>query len=452
MNILNQFKKSSKIALIQNNKHISFNDLLDKGLCFGGYLSQSGISKGDAVLIFIPLSIQLYQAMIGAWTIGAVPIFVDFSRGVQFVNESVDRLNPKGVIYDRITRLAGIKYPSLKKIKALNIWAKGKSTPIIKLNPEHPAILTFTSGTTGIPKTVIRSHGFLIAQYKLLTKYLDFSQNHIDFATLAVFTLANLASGLTTVLPNKHYNTKVAPKVLAKLIEKEQVTRLICSPKLITDLIIHNSLKTVTTVYLGGAPVYPSVISQIPKHITVHIVYGSTEAEPIAHLNTTEIKEEELEKIKKGYGLLVGHIVSEITCKIGVNNEIFVKGKTVLAKSGAGSWHPTGDTGFFDEQNRLWLTGKVTQTIRDDYGILHPFAVECVLDSYFGIRGAVLKLDGKRVVVISQRGPNEKQILAVLSSFYIERVIIIPHLPMDKRHGAKIDIQRVKQLIENIEI
>jgi len=447
MNILNHLTKSNKIALIQGKKKISFTDLLEQGLRFGTYLTHQGIKKDDAVLIFIPLSITLYKTMIGAWAIGAVPIFVDFSRGVHFVNDTVLRLKPKAVICDHITALARLKYPSLKKIKMLKIHARGVQAPILNLDDAHPALLTFTSGTTGTPKTVVRSHGFLMAQYEVLKEHLDFSSHHTDLGTLAVFTLANLASLMTTVLPTKRYQAKVIPKKLARSIEKESVSRLIGSPKLISDLLQYSKLKTVEVVYLGGAPVYPSVIKKIPEHIDLHLVYGSTEAEPIAHLKWSQIDEVALEKIRSGYGLPVGRVVPEVECMIGEDHEILVRGVTVLAKDGPGTWHKTGDTGFFDETGSLWLTGKVSQTINDKYGILHPFAIECVLDSHFGIRGAVLKEQQHRIVVIGECGLEEAQILAVLEGFHVDRVMKIEALPMDKRHGAKIDYERVKEMI-----
>ena len=447
MNILDRLEKSNKIALIQGKKKISFANLLDEGLRFGGYMTSQDIKKGDYVLIFVPLSTCLYKAMIGAWAIGAIPIFVDFSRGVDFVNDTVLRLKPKAVICDHITGLVRLKYPALKKVKTLKVHAKGSESAILSLDDEHPAILTFTSGTTGFPKTVVRSHGFLIAQYEVLQEHLDFSSHHTDLGTLAVFTLANLASNMTTVLPNKRYKAKVIPEELAKSIEKEGVSRLIGSPKLISDLLQYSKLETVEVIYLGGAPVYPRVVEKIPKHIDLHIVYGSTEAEPIAHLKWSQIGELELKKIKTGYGLPVGRVVPEVECMIGEDCEIFVRGATVLAKEGPDTWHPTGDTGFFDEAGSLWLTGKVNQTIKDKHGMLHPVAVECVLDSHFGVRGAVLSVDDCRIVVVEESGPEEERILEVLKSFHINQVIKVEALPMDKRHGAKIDYNKVKEMI-----
>jgi len=447
--MLDRLEKSSKIALIQGKKKISFANLLEQGLRFGSDMKEQGINKGDYVLIFIPLSISLYQTFIGAWAIGATPIFIDFSRGVDFVNDAVLRLKPKAMICDHVTGLVRLKYPALRKVKILKVSAKGDERVHLDLDDEHPAVLTFTSGTTGTPKVVIRSHGFIMGQYEVLSKHADFSSHHKDLGTLAIFTVANLLSNITTVLPNKRYKAKIVPKELAKSIEKEGISRLLGSPKLIADLLQYSQLPMVKVIYLGGAPVYPSVAEKVPKHIDLHIAYGSTEAEPIAHIKWSEVGESVLKKIKLGHGLPVGRVIPEIECMIGEESEILVRGATVLAKDGVGAWHPTGDTGFFDEDGLLWLTGRVSQTIKDQHGILHPFAVECVLDSHFGIRGAVLRMDNRRIVVIAKNGPKEQEILDVLAPFHVERVIEVEFLPMDKRHGAKIEYLKVKEMVLN---
>jgi len=451
MNILKLLKNSEKIALMQNNKSVTYDELLDRGLCFGGLLRSNGIKKGDNVLVFMPLSISLYTSMMGAWSIGAVPIFIDFSRGSQFVNDSIDRLKPDIIICDNVTSLVRLKYANMKKIKMLKSnTISTYRVDIEKLDKNHPAILTFTSGTTGQPKVAVRTHGFLINQYYVLKEHLDFDENHIDFGTLPVFTLANMASGMTTILPNKTYKGTKLPNYLAK------ITRAICSPAIFQRMMEKSELPNLKQVYLGGAPVYPSLLESIRKDIDTYVVYGSTEAEPIASVKWTDVTADDKTKIVSGAGLLAGEIVPNIELKITNENEIIVSGDTVLngyldgfgddenkIKDGDKIWHRTGDSGYIDEQGRLWLTGRVSQTIHDSVGTLSPFAVECVLDAHFGIRGAVLIHNGKRTVVID----NDVNAAEALKPFGIEQIIKVKKLPMDKRHNAKIDYTELRKML-----
>ena len=461
MNILEMLKSSDKTALIQGKKRVSYSQLLDNGLCFGSRLRQEGIRMGDHVLVFVPLSIELYTAMIGAWSIGAVPIFIDFSRGSKFVNDSMERLRPDIIVCDRVTGLVRRLYSKMRKIKMLNINnISGEATPIERLEHEHPAILTLTSGTTGVPKIAVRTHGFLINQYNTLTKHMDFDESHIDLGTLPVFTLASLAANMTTLLPDKSYKSKInAPKLAAKM-EKEGVSRAICSPALMANLLKHGHLPHLKGAYLGGGPVYPGILEKVPGDVDLHIVYGSTEAEPISGIRWADVSAEDRQKITDGGGLLVGHIVSEVECKIGENNEILVSGETVLKGylGGIGDdenkirdenkiWHKTGDAGYIDEHGRLWLLGRVSQTIHDPKGTLYPFCIECILDARHGIRGAILALNGERIVVIEKGTADFEDVLRELKPHHITQVIWVKKIPMDKRHGAKIDYDRLEKEI-----
>ncbi|MCL2059488.1 MAG: AMP-binding protein [Oscillospiraceae bacterium] len=165
-----------------------------------------------------------------------------------------------------------------------------------------------------------------------------------------------------------------------------------------------------------------------------------------------------------GAGLPVGEVVPEVDCTLGDDNEIQVSGETVLKGylDGIGDdenkiregdesetvWHRTGDAGYFDVYGRLWLLGRVNQAINDDRGTLHPFCVECVLDAQFGIRGAILAIDGERVVVIAKGSANPDDVLQALKHQHIDRVATVKKIPMDKRHDAKIDYPKLLELLK----
>jgi acyl-coenzyme A synthetase/AMP-(fatty) acid ligase len=64
------------------------------------------------------------------------------------------------------------------------------------------ALISFTSGTSGAPKAIPRSHGFLAAQHRAIAPMLDSSAAEVDLVAFPVFVLINIASGRTSVLPN----------------------------------------------------------------------------------------------------------------------------------------------------------------------------------------------------------------------------------------------------------
>ncbi|MDR1321213.1 MAG: AMP-binding protein [Gracilibacteraceae bacterium] len=462
MNIVQALPSSERIALIQGGLRLSYARLLDEARRFGGCLRRSGLDEGSHVLIFVPLSVDLYIALLGAWSIGAVPIFIDFSRGARFVADSVARLRPDAVVCDAVTGLWRHVYAQLRPILAVPVRGRGAAALPVSLGDAHPAILSFTSGSTGIPKIAARSHGFLMEQYRALSAHLDFDPSHVDLGTLPVFTLASLAAGLTTLLPRRRYRGGVDAARLARRMRREEVSRVICSPALFAALLNHGDLPSLRAVYLGGGPVYPSLLQAIRPDIDLRVVYGSTEAEPIAAIRWRDVSPEDKARIGAGAGLPVGAVVPGVSCRVGEDQEIQVSGATVLSGylHGIGDaenklredghvWHRTGDAGYFDDQGRLWLLGRVNQAVDRAGGKLYPFCAECVLDARFGIRGALAAYQGQCVVVVESGSVDESAALTALAALGVERVISVRKLPMDKRHGAKIDYPRLQKLLRS---
>ena len=461
MNILELLKPSDKLALIQGKQRVSYAELLDHGLRFGNHLRGEGARAGSHILVFMPLSIDLYTAMIGAWSIGASAIFIDFSRGPGFVSDSIERLKPDMIVCDGITGVLRHMYGKMRPIKTVGVKKRGAPGDIEKVDAGHPAILTFTSGSTGAPKVAVRTHAFLIHQYQVLRSHMDFSESHIDLGTLPVFTLASLAANMTTVLPEKSYRSRIDAAKLAGQMGREGVTRAICSPALMAELLQHSALPDLRIAYLGGGPVYPGVLKRMRGDVDLHVVYGSTEAEPIASIRWADATDEDRQKIAGGGGLLVGQVVPEVACRIGGDGEIQVSGETVLkgyldgigdsenkVRDGDSVWHRTGDAGYIDDQGRLWLLGRVSQAVHDAHGALYPFCVECILDAHFSIRGAVILQDGERVAVIEKDSVSPDEALKALAPQSISRVVVVKKIPMDKRHGAKVDYERLRAMVE----
>src|SRR5208282_3898869 len=113
------------------------------------------------------------------------------------------------------------------------------SREIVPLAAEAPALVTFTSGSTGQPKAAMRTHGFLLAQHRALETSLALRPGQLDLTTLPIFVLANLASGVTSVLPNadlRSPGTIIAGPVLAQ-IRRHKIETTASSPAFLSRLL-----------------------------------------------------------------------------------------------------------------------------------------------------------------------------------------------------------------------
>lgn len=467
-------------------------------------LRAEGLQSSDVVLVLHPISLELYVFLLGALHAGLTVGFVDPSADPAVLESAVERLRPSGFFGSRSAQAWALAHRPMRRIPRrwcprafpwTRIFPLGRS-PIEDAAPvgaDHPALVTFTSGSTGQPKGASRGHGFLLAQHAALARSLDLREGEIDLVTLPVFTLANLASGVASLLPGTDLSrpAHVNARLLARQSRAHGVTRCTASPAVFRAFLGARCLPAFRAIFTGGAPVFPSLLDQLAGELpgaSVHAVYGSTEAEPIAELAWREISPAVRGRIRDGGGLPAGHPVPEIEVVIlspgdprpdggwtdsafasrslpaNEAGEIVVTGPHVLAgyldgigdaenkiHAGGKVWHRTGDAGRLDTEGNLWLLGRTSAAVaRSGNAPLYPFEVEAALDGIPGLgRTALVGLDGEAVLVLEGRAPHPPEpARAILAGLGVRRVIALPTLPVDRRHQAKIDYPALRRLLE----
>lgn len=494
-------------AIIDKNKQIiTFAELERLSSSAATLMRQTGIKFGDAVLVFQPMSIELYIALIGLFRIGAIATFLDPAAGRSHIERCCQLYPPQALIANSKAHLLRFISSPLQQIPikfyigfpipgatSLNPRKINQPDPeIAGCSPETPALLTFTSGSTGQPKAAIRTHGFLLAQHQALAKSLQLKAGEIDLTTLPIFLLANLASGVTSIIPNADLKRPgfINPVPIIHQIQTYQPNRTAASPAFLERLAEycqkhHLKLTQFEKIFSGGAPVFPHLIqklNQIAPQAKMITVYGSTEAEPIAHfenqpnLNSTPkmglcvgqpVAEIQLKILKNQWGkpleFASAESFSEECLPLGEVGEIVVKGNHVLSGylNGLGDaetkfnvagdrWHRTGDAGYLDAQGNLWLVGRCNACTTDQYGILYPFAIESIANQFpFVRRAAAISEPGKRTLWIEPEPhtPIDLESLKnTLAWAKIESIQVCPKIPVDRRHNAKIDYSALSKL------
>jgi acyl-CoA synthetase (AMP-forming)/AMP-acid ligase II len=116
-------------------------------------------------------------------------------------------------------------------------------------------------------------------------------------------------------------------------------------------------------------------------------------------------------------------------------------------------WHRTGDAGYFDNQDRLWLLGRCAVRIEDERGVLYPFAVEAVVQQQHQVKHcAFLSHRGKRVLAVELEGAVPPAVLRrwpeQLAWAHVDVIRVLRHMPVDQRHNAKIDYGALRSLLD----
>jgi acyl-coenzyme A synthetase/AMP-(fatty) acid ligase len=424
----------------------------------------SGIKPGDIVLIARGVSIELYETLLAIFRLGAVAMFPEPAAGLKGLRVAVDAVRPKAVVTTGIGHVLRLLFPELRRLKPLpdpNGKEPGRDI-LAHLPGDAPALITFTSGSTGRPKGIVRSADFLVLQHTLLEKLRRTKPGDVDLISLPVFILSNLAAGATSVIPAGRLTqpAKLSGAVMRRQVMDHRVNRIVAPPAVVARIAEGaEPMPQLETVFTGGGPVFPNLlhaIARIAPNAAIHAVYGSTEAEPIAHLELKEIAAADWEAMASGAGLLAGAPIPEIEVDIR-DHEVFVAGdhvnqgyldpaddKSTKSISGGKLWHRTGDAARMDEQGRLWLLGRREAVS----GGLFPFAVETGALSWPGVRqAALLAGNGRARLALSGDGLDQAALQARAATLGAIDVVILREVPMDKRHNSKADYARLGKLL-----
>ena len=486
---------------------------LDRAGARGAALLQAlGARPGDAVVVLHPMSLELYAALIAVFRLGMVAVVPEPSASRAQVAAALSPLPIAGFIGSRKAHLLRLRHPVFRRARwtvsldgwlpFTTRWQAGDARPALDtlapVDADTPALVTFTSGSTSVPKVAVRSHGFLLAQHDVLEHSLHLAPRQVDLSTLPIFVLANLASGVTSVLPDADLRAPGqidAGPVLAQA-RTHGVTRTAASPGLLARL-ADECARTSTTIplasiHVGGAPVFPPLLDRLAAMAPgadVVSVYGSTEAEPIAEIARTAIDDTDRQRMRDGAGLLTGVPVPEVSLRIlagpwrpqpigaidattfagrcassSAPGEIVVTGGHVLRGylGGRGDdetkfrvdgrvWHRTGDAGYLDARGRLWLLGRCGARVEDALGVVYPFSVECAAMHVSGVaRAAFTAVDGRRVLVVEPAAGTSLDLAAVAATArwaHLHAVREYPRIPVDRRHNAKIDYTALPGLL-----
>ena len=291
----------------------SFRTLNQKANKVSNYLKCFGIKKGDRVGILLPQSLECIVSHIAVFKLGgiSVPLFLLF--GPDALEYRISDANIKVLITD---------YSGAKKIReinrdvqngltiftiegsnqkleslSINLSDLKQSTDFIyeKTKPDEPALLLYTSGTTGPPKGVLHAHRVLLGHLPAFDFFLDLFSSYKNEINNLLWTPADWAwiGGLVNILfSSLHHGVPVLayrfekfnPAKAIQLMSNFKVTGSFLPPTALKMLRTDFPKGTSKKLYLrsvasGGEPLGTELLDWGKKTLGVNIneIYGQTE-------------------------------------------------------------------------------------------------------------------------------------------------------------------------------
>ena len=365
---LNQVEARPDAAAIITpaGRRVSFSELAKASAARAHAYGCSGIHAGDVVLIARGVSVELYETLLAIFRLGAVAMFPEPAAGLKGLRLAVQAVKPKAMATTAMGGVLRFAFPETRSLKVLPDPI-GKEPPrdiLVSQAGSSPALVTFTSGSTGRPKGIVRSSDFLMLQHTLLENLRRTSPDDVDLISLPVFILSNLAAGAASVIPAGKLTRpgKLSGARLRKQIAEHGVNRIVAPPAVVARIVAEvEPMPQLAAVFTGGGPVFPNLLhatARAAPKAAIHAVYGSTEAEPIAHLELKEIGGADWTAMAEGRGLLAGKPIPEIEVEIR-DHEVFVAGSHV----NEGYLDPADDASTKSRrEGRLWSLESPTFT------------------------------------------------------------------------------------------
>ncbi|SDH48770.1 AMP-binding protein [Roseospirillum parvum] len=470
MNLTDAFLRAAqrhpkRPALIDGaGQRTSYGALASLTAGLAGTFAGQGIEAGDRVLVALKPGAELYAGLAALWHLGAVAVFPEPAMGLAGLRHAALTTQPKALLADPWLRVLALAFPETRAIPLGLSPApeRQRREPPPATDAKRPAVISFTSDSSGPPRAMARSHALLMAQHRALTPLLAGNGQEVDVVAFPAFVLPCLGHGHTAVLPGwplKHPH-RADPTALRQQAQMVGATRLLLPPAVTARLAGQPLPDSVRRVLSCGAPLYPDIARRFlagAPGVGLTVVYGSPEADPIAHLALETLAEDAWTRAAGGGGLPVGRPVPDIRLRL-IDGEITVCGNHVnpgyldptrdaetKLRQGNTIWHRTGDMGRIDPLGRLWLLGRKDDS-RDG---LAPLAVEAAARLWPGVTNAALLADPDQRPKLALSGDahhlktwhSNAQRLGDLEVHHL------PTIPMDKHHPPKPDLPTLRKLL-----
>lgn len=430
----------------------------------GRKLLDKGIKKGDRVLIYLNNSPEYLFSLFALWRIGAIAIPTNRIYTANELQYMIEDSEAKIIITDK--EAEDLLEIDSFIIENLEDYKNSEILPPAHTDWDDLCQLQYTSGTTGKPKGSMLTHGNYHAAIHNECDVLCLQQSDIFLGIYPMahvglsWAIASLRSGALYIMMEE-YNIED----YLKLCRDEKVTVLTGMPPVIhslTNIDARQDLKTVREIISGGGPLHKKIWKKFYQtyHIPIINAYGLSETIVIG--TGTVIRPEDYLTADRYES--VGHpvcfsevkIVDELDSAKEMdkyeNGEIALRGPAV-AKGYWGNekatkeafledgWFLTGDVGYLDEDNRLFITDRKKDMIVMSGWKIYPTEVEEELIKYKDVEEiAIFSIDDEHrgeipvAAVVWKNRPNEEGLLKyakeTLSRYKIPRkVITVDELP-----------------------
>ncbi|WP_026678937.1 class I adenylate-forming enzyme family protein [Fictibacillus gelatini] len=479
-------------GLVGGKERLTFKEYNERVNQLAHYLLEKGVQKGDRVAILCKNNWPFPVIMMAAIKIGAIAAPLNRQMTAYEMEGVIETCQPKVLFYDEEYKESLSLVEEKQMIPSIILSGSGmdvvpslssllenqpETEPDCTVQSEDPALLLFTSGTTGNSKGCVITHGNLYAWFSEIG---NLRKVEPGMRFLGVHPFYHMSSCLN-ILNSIYYGMTMVclsntdPKAIWEMIENEKINMMMGFPSTYTYMLeeLKQSERNVESFKMaqsGGTKVPESLIKEYAKYgIALSQGYGSTEGwavsawrpdmgydkansvgKPIQNVDVKIVDPDSHEELKTGE-------VGEIVVKSPYMFKGYWRDPEATREVFKDGWLYMGDAGKFDEDGFLYImdrykdvivyggdniySGEVEKVIHEISGVLEV-AVVGIPDEFWG--------EIPRAYIVKEKGnPLSKEEIInyckeKLAEYKIPEIQFVDSLP--KNSLGKIVKRKLKEM------
>ena len=415
--------RGDETFVVYGDRRIGFGEFVDGADSVSATLLEHGVGHGDRVAVLSANNPEWCLAFWGTVDIGAILVGLNGWWKTDEILYGLEDSGAKVLVADRARferikdELAGVT--SLEAVFLIDcdpadvgtderlhrfddlLQKPAAGSPTVPIAEDDPAVIFYTSGTTGRPKGAISTHRSMISnlQGTLYSSIagamvnpgaatISASGQNASLLTSPLFHVAGCHSGLVVglvagikiVMPVGRFD----PEEAMRLIQAEKVTVWAAVPTMVWRVVEHPErhsydLSSVTAMAYGGSPsageLQRKIAETFPNVRSTSNAYGLTESSSAVTINSGRENAEKPNSVGRPLPVIDVRIVDQDGTQLptGSTGEVWIKGPHIMpgywnkpeatAESITDGWLHTGDLGHVDEEGFLYITDRAKDMI-----------------------------------------------------------------------------------------
>lgn len=449
-------------------------------------LSELGVKKGDRVTAVLGNCIEVLNIFHGCFRLGAWSMPVLFTLTGEEIGYVLKDSGAKVVITQKLfldkVREGMQSAPEVEHVVMVDEPTENASFmqdwfqelpaefPPLSLQPDDPAMLMYTSGTTGRPKGVMLSHNNLYSNAVAAARFQKMEEGEMGISALPL----NHSYGILTNIASFEFKSRGVMMTwfdaqrMLELIDQYKCQATALVPAMLIQLLNHPEADKYDTSHMkrwfcAAAPLPVETRKRFEQKFSGKVLegYGLTECSPGVTTNRldTPVKDGSVGIPLGGVEVSIRESTSGEALPIGEIGEICVRGPNVMmgyynrpeatAEVIRDGWFYTGDAGYLDEEGYLFLTERIKDLIIRGGENIFPRDIEDLLIEHPKVAEAAVigmphEVYGEEVMAVIVPQAGEKPTVEEIEEYCkkhlgkfqqpkrIEFALFLPKTPLGK--------------------